>query len=91
MQGRGQLVLQADSFGALAEAGQHQPHHRQFFVKGGCPQLRHCDGLPLTRENVLHMIDALVFVIQLQIVGEILGNAGQLDILAHHFPIHLEV
>ena len=36
------------------------------------------------------MVGPLVFVVKLQIVGEILGDAGHLDVLPHHLPAYPE-
>ena len=36
------------------------------------------------------MVDVPVFVIQLQVVGEVPGDSGQLDILTYHLPVRLE-
>ena len=90
MQRAGQFVFPADLFRPVRQAGQHQPHHRQLFVKGRGPKLGHSDRLPPALQDVLHMVHTLIFAVQLQIIGEIAGDAGKLDILAHHIPVHLQ-
>ena len=87
VEGVGEGVLPAGVPGLLAEAGEHQPHDGELLVKGGLPQLQHGDVLPRAAEDILHVVGLLVLVEQLQVIGEVLGDAGHLDVLPHHLPV----
>ena len=90
MEGGGQRILIPDGPGRLGQAGKQQSHDGQLLVKGCLPQFQHGDILPLAPHDVVHMVGPLVLVIEFQVVGKILGDAGQLDILSHHLPVHPE-
>ena len=76
--------------GALGEAGEEQAHDGELFVEGRGPEFPDGDGLPRAPQDVVHVVDLPVLVVQLQVVGEIPGDAGQLNVLAHHLPVRPE-
>ena len=72
----------------ISQAGEQKADYAQFLVKGGAGHL-FAQLLPdLPPENGVHLVIVLIFIVELQIVGKVLGNGRKLDVLDDHVPVH---
>ena len=57
-------------------------------VQGSCVNLAQSDGIPLSFQDVFHLIVRSVLIIKSQIAGEILRDHPVLDVLADHLTVY---
>ena len=57
-------------------------------VQGSCVNLAQSDGIPLSFQDVFHLIVRSVLIIKSQIAGEILRDHPVLNVLADHLTVY---
>ena len=57
-------------------------------VQGSCVNLAQSDGIPLSFQDVFHLIVRSVLIIKSQIAGKIFRDHLMLDVLADHLPVY---
>ena len=66
---------------------EQQAKHAQLLVERRARQLGGAHLFPGAVQDLLHAVDALVFFIKLQVVGEIGCHAGELQVLPDHLAV----
>ena len=90
MQRIGQAVQPICLARAVRQPREQQAEHAQLFVKRRARELGGTYLFPCPVQNLLHAVDALVLLVQLEIVRKIARHAGQLQILFDHLPVDRE-
>ena len=87
MEGVGQGVQLPHPAALLPEAGEEESQDAQTLVKGGGGELPDHQGCPCSGQDLVHMVDLAVLVVEGQIVGKIPGDTGELEVFSHHLPV----
>ena len=83
----GQRILPVSRARRVRKTREQQAEHAELFVKRRVAQLGGAHLFPGAVQDLLHAVDALVFFIKLQVVGEIGCHAGELQVLPDHLAV----